>query len=80
MTTLFETPAEPKPPWWLRHTDDIDKQHHPHTDYLTCLPDHICPWCMEDVGGLFCHCDSVKIAKAEQAGTPEISIDMKGDR
>lgn len=53
MTTLFETPA-PKPPWYLLHTDDIDKDPKVHTDLLTCLPDHICPWCMEDTGSVFC--------------------------
>jgi hypothetical protein len=68
VTTLFETPAEPKPPWWLGHTDDIDKIAKPHTDLLTCLPDHICPWCMEDIGSVFCCGQSTHIEMKGNTG------------
>jgi hypothetical protein len=78
MTLLFEAVPEPALPLWQRHSTDLDLPRTDHLDYLTYLRLDICPRCLEDAGSAHCTCDWSAIAAVEQAGTPEIHIDMKG--
>ena len=78
MSTLFDAPTSPREPYWQRHSTDLDKPRNERLDYLTYLRLDICPRCGDDRGSPHCTCDWSAIAAVEQAGTPEIHIDMKG--
>lgn len=74
MTLLFEAVPEPA---WQKHSTDLDEPRNDRLDYLTYLRLDICPRCCEDIDSPHCTCNWEAIAAVEQAGTPEISIDMR---